>query len=510
MDTCKKIHALLEVKLDSLKTSLTSEHKKGFFNNHWRFGKKAKGLIAFVIVTVLLVSIFAFLPKANNQLDDGQQNTNGISDSPTDRPTDSPQDTPQVTNKPTNSPTNKPDLGSNIATYINNLATGIAEAISPKTLGILESAKTMNSSVWKEVAANAWHYFDLGIGVHPTTGLPGANDDYSAFTDWDLGSYIQAVIDAQKIGLIGTSGEWTSSGRLEKVVRFLETRELNSTTNYPYWFYQSNGYNYKVNSDKATSDVDVIDTGRLFVALNNLRLFNSSLAPRINNIVLYGQLYNRSNYAALVPSIKAESLVSNSIYFYFIASGFASFWPNELSNASTTILDNIFSSGNVSTPEGILLPRAAITCDPLLYSFFELNNTAPRIQTILNQVYFAHEAYYNSTGKYRAFSEGPSFSNQWLYEWVVLPDNRTWTVLNGNDQNMTSAPMIYNKVALSFLAIYNRTFAMNMSIYLEKNLPPSNNGFYEGVDESGTALDNGVYCNTNGLILAAALYGTRH
>ena len=234
------------------------------------------------------------------------------------------------------------------------------------------------------MAANAWHYFDPGIGVHPTTGLPGANDDYAAFTDWDLGSYIQAVIDAQKIG---SGGEWDSSRRLEKVVRFLETWELNSTTNYPYWFYQSNGYNYKVNSDKATGDVDVIDTGRLFVALNNLRQFNSSLTTRINYIV-----YNRSDYAALVPSIKAESQVPNSIYFYFIANGFASFWPNELSNASTTIIDNIYSSGNVIT-YNVSLPKAAITCDPLLYSFFELNNTAPRIRTLLNQVYFAHEAY---------------------------------------------------------------------------------------------------------------------
>ena len=49
-----------------------------------------------------------------------------------------------------------------------------------------------------------------------------------------------------------------------------------------------------------TETVDVVDTGRLFVALNNLRNFNSTLAQRINNIVLYGQNYNRSNYAAMV------------------------------------------------------------------------------------------------------------------------------------------------------------------------------------------------------------------
>ena len=59
--------------------------------------------------------------------------------------------------------------------------------------------------------------------------------------------------------------------------------------------------------------VDVVDTGRLFVALNNLINFNSSLQQRIDNIVLNG----RSNYAALVPSIESDSLTSTNIYSYY-------------------------------------------------------------------------------------------------------------------------------------------------------------------------------------------------
>ncbi len=501
LDNYKKIHALLEIKLNSLKTSLNSENKKGFFNNHWRFSKKAKGLIAFAIIIVILVSIFAFLPKANNQLDTEQQNTNDVSDSPTDTPTDSPQDTPQVTS----SPTNKPDLASQISISIGKWANEIAQEISPNTLGILESAKTLNSSVWKAVASNAWHYFDLGIGVIEKTGLPGSGDDFSAFTDWDLGVYIQAIMDANSTGLIGNDGAWGSSARLEKVVWFLEHRELNSTTNYPYWFYQAkDGSDYHANSDIAGGAVNVVDTGRLFVALDNLRAFNNSLAQRINDIVLHG----RSNYAILVPDIKADSLTSTSIYAYYIASGFASFWPNELSNAPNTILNNIFASGNVTTKEGVSLPKAELTGDPLFCSFFELRNNDPRILTLVNAFYLAHEAYYNSTGKYRAFSEGQSSSSDWVWEWVIMSDGKTW-VTQSNSQNTSVSPTIFTKIAFSFLATYNTTYAMNMSVYLEKNLPESNGGFYEGVDESGNLI-NAVGCNSNGLILEAALYGIRH
>ncbi len=239
----KKIRSLLCLRLVALEASLEAERKKGFFRqNRWRFSKKAKCLIVFAIITVMLVSIFAILPKLNNS-------------------------TPP---------------------------------------GLIESAQTINSTVWMQVAANAWQYFQPGVGVDSNTGLPyaGGATGFHYFTDWDLGVYIQAVIDANKTGLIGNDGAWGSSARLEKVVRFLETREVNATTGYPFWFYDATtGLDYHALSDLSTDTVDVVDTGRLFVALNNLRAFNSSLAPRINNIALNGQLYGRSNYTALVPSI---------------------------------------------------------------------------------------------------------------------------------------------------------------------------------------------------------------
>jgi hypothetical protein len=65
--------------------------------------------------------------------------------------------------------------------------------------------------------------------------------------------------------------------------------------------------------------------------------------------------------------------------------------------------------------------------------------------------------------------------------------------------------MIYTKVAVSFLALYNTTFAHNMSVYLENTLPDPVYGYCEGVDESGHILP-GFGGNTNSLILDAALY----
>jgi hypothetical protein len=495
----RRLHPLTAFKLFFSSSSLDNQPKRKIFGQKpLKLSMKVKSVLSIAIIVIMLVSVFAFLPKGNNAAPDVPQNS--------DVPIASPNATPQRTTNPTRGSNPLSD----IANAISGMSNAASQILNPRAPGVIESAQTMNSAVWQAVAANAWNYFQPGTGVDPNTGLPyGGSTDAPNFTDWDLGSYIQAVIDAQKIGVIGTGGAWNSSQRLETVVKFLETRDLNSTTHYPYWFYQAkDGKDYNASSDLASSPVDVVDTGRLFVALNNLRAYNSSLAIRINNIVLYGQNFNRSNYAVLVPGIYADSRSSTSIYAYLIANGFASFWPNDLYNAPSQILTNMLSSGNVTT-YGVSLPLASILGDPLLYSVFELNNNNSQLMAITRQVYLAHEAYYNATGKYRAFSEGGTLSSHWAYEWVVLPDNRTWTILDEKSSNYDISPIIYTKISLGFLAIYNTTYAHDMAVYLEQNLPDPTKGYCEGVDESGAQLI-GLGVNTNSLIIEAANYAIQN
>ena len=175
----KKICFLPLVWLISLEASLANAPKKGFFRlNHWRFSRKVKCLIAVAIVAILLISVFAFLPKQNFSRGN----------------------------------------------------------VSP---GLIESAQTINSAVWMKVAANAWAYFQPGVGVDVNTGLPYAGGTrFTGFTDWDLGCYIQAVIDAQKLGLIGNNSAWDFSARINDVLTFLKNRALNAE-GYPYQFYDA-------------------------------------------------------------------------------------------------------------------------------------------------------------------------------------------------------------------------------------------------------------------------------
>ena len=70
-------------------------------------------------------------------------------------------------------------------------------------------------------------------------------------------------------------------------------------------------------------------------------------------------------------------------------------------------------------------------------------------------------------------------------------------------------PVVYNKIAFSFLSLYNTTYARATVVYLEEKLPDPTNGYCDGADTSGSQVSL-VGSNTNGLILDAATYALQH
>ena len=62
---------------------------------------------------------------------------------------------------------------------------------------------------------------------------------------------------------------------------------------------------------------------------------------------------------------------------------------------------------------------------------------------------------------------------------------------------------------MSFLALYNTSFARNMTIYLEQSLPDSTSGYYAGADYNTVGNVNlvlSIDSNSNGMILSASRY----
>jgi len=370
---------------------------------------------------------------------------------------------------------------------------GFAEPFVPLTRG-QQNSLVADQSYWLSLANNAWNYYQPGVGVDSTTGLHGAGLGYPYFTDWDLGVYIQAIIDVTKMGILSTSGSWGADARFNKIFAFLESRQL-SSNGVPYTWYQS------ANGDPYGTDVqNAADAGALLVALNNLRVYRPDLAGTINSIV-----YNRTNYAPFEQAVAALTNSTN-LYDYYVASGFAGFWPSPFSTETNSILNNIVSAPTVSTYD-VALPISDLTCEPVLLSVFNLAPNA-LLNGVANQLYLAQEARYNATGKFCAFSEGNTGLDNpsYVYEWVVTHNGSTWTIDSDTGQeNVGISPIIYFKAAVGLLAMHDTSFTESMVSNVESKLPAPTSGYADGIDESGR-VDTSDIDKTNGMIIGAALY----
>ncbi len=375
---------------------------------------------------------------------------------------------------------------------------------------------TDSKAYWLNLATNAWQYYQPNNGVNSVTGLESnaVGSSSPQFTDWDLGTYVQAIVEADKLGLSNPQG-WDTSSRLNKVLTFLETRPL-MANGQPYaWYSAVTGQNVGIDAQVAW------DAGNLLVALKNVENYGptSYLTSRINNIVFGRAANNPTNYMTEAQTAAAVVGWGPDVYHYYLALGFGSFFdnyngwsgftPTNFTSEATTILNNIVSSQNISIglspPYDMLkLPKADILCEPLLLAIFGSQQPNPALLSFSRQVYLAQEARYYATGKFTAFSEGGAIG-QYVYEWIVFSNGATWEVQDPSYNVLSISPVVYLKVAVSFLALYDTPYSQNMVSYLIPKLPALANGYVCGADENGVVVYD-IEDKTNSLIISAARY----
>ncbi len=352
---------------------------------------------------------------------------------------------------------------------------------------------------WKTVAQNAWQYFRPGVAVNPDNGLHNAHRYYTGFTDWDLGSYVLAAVDMARLGLLSNDGAWGFDDRISKILTFLENRPLTSSR-VPYtWYSSTDGENLYGDTQYA------VDAAFLLMALKNVADYRPTFASRINTIVNVRTTYEPLKQ--VVDDLGSSGRPLN-VYDYFTTAGFAEFWPERFSSKANIMLSDIINAPVVNY-EGVALPKAKILCEPLLLSIFGLSHNAD-LMNLTRQVYLAHEARYNDTGKYVAFSEGnpEGIVPSYVWEWVVLPDGRTWITQSDEFTDITMTPAVFLKTAIGLASIYSTPFTQNMVNWLEPALNTAA-GYFEGKRESGQTMPI-ISDKTNGMIINAARYAVEN
>ena len=339
------------------------------------------------------------------------------------------------------------------------------------------------ATTWKEWASIAWRYFQSGVGVDSYTGLHYATTIYHIFTDWDLGTYIMAILDAEKIGLIPSNGTWGADYRLNKIFDFLENRPLRSDGE-AYWAYDAA-------TGKETGGVTLpSDAGNLLLALDQVRTAHPEYASRIASVL------QRQNFTGLA----SDSYFSNNdFYVQYSAGGFQAFGiaVPQLWNLSN------MEKGQFVDVYGESIPKTWVTAEPLVLSLLE-GKPNQIFEEVSYKVFKAQEKRYEDTGVLTAFSEGmyPT-GNNYVYEWIVTGSGETWKSYYYQPWIEVDDPAIFTKIAFAYYALYPSDYSKKLIDYVSSL--ETQQGFYEGYLESGGVIGF-LSDKTNGMILQAARY----
>jgi hypothetical protein len=366
--------------------------------------------------------------------------------------------------------------------------------------------ETYSASDWLNWAHTAWEYYQPGVNVNPTTGLHRATASWPCFTDWDIGSYIYAIIFARRLNLIsdGTgSGDWQFADRINKILAFLQNRPLSGSRAYMAYDWSTG----TACSDTGSALSDTADQGRMLAALHALIVFSPSYSSQVASI------YARSQPAYVVLSTQ----LGTDYYDYLIAEGYAAFGYDE--TRVFNAIDNY--NGPYITLYGQQLPQMKTTAEPLNHVILEaeyaVHPPSPTFLDFARRVSLAQSQRFSSTGLLTAWTEGSYRNPDYVYEWIIVNTGswQTWILADATASTIYNAqPIAYTKVAFSYLAFYGENSYTLALVNAVKSLTNPTNGFGEGTFEDGKSAitlwgsDTGSFYTdkTNYFVLAAAVY----
>jgi len=375
-------------------------------------------------------------------------------------------------------------------------STSLATTFTEGGVSSLEtlSTSTTRLNAWRGWAEAAWRYYQPGVGLSSKTMLHYATLNWFEFTDWDLASYIHALLDAEELGLI--KGAPTFQERVDRVIRFLVDREL-TPEGLPYWaYFADTGL-----PDKGRGATNPSDTGRLLIALSRLKERRPDLADEIDFIV-----YRKCDYGKLL-----NTSWGSGFYRYYEAQGFKAFGFDRYSSVSESLREmEKLSKGRFIELYGEELPLTWVTSEPILHGILELELNE-LFREYADRVYRVQERRYEEDGRLTAFSEGAY--EGYVYQWIVRGDTgETWTVTRireGRVETLNITPVVFTKVAFALHAIYSTQYTRFLVNELLNAQVQTDKGFLEGVTEDGEPIPY-LTDKTNAMVINAARYALHH
>lgn len=363
-----------------------------------------------------------------------------------------------------------------------------------------------------EWAKIAWRYFENNID--PASGLANATNDYKSTTMWDTGSFLLAVISAQKIGLIDKK---TFDRIIEKALSSLAKLPLfdGKLPNKAYNTKTLSMVDYNNHATDKGLGWSALDIARLFIPLTLLKRKYPKHTEAVDRVIsgwriesmlkegrLYGAVLGEDGKIVITQEgrIGYEEYAAKAL----IAAGYDAFqaWrTDDYIEFQTVEAIRVPSDSRTVSTHGA---QVYTTSEPYILDGLEFGFDT-RSRAFSEQIYFAQEERYNNTGIMTAVSEGhvnrkPSF----VYS-TISGNGNAWAVLTDKGERRDELRFLSTKTVFAYDAIYGTTYTKKMLDFaFALNTPKG--GWLEGYYELTKDVNDVETANTNAIILESVAF----
>ncbi len=359
-------------------------------------------------------------------------------------------------------------------------------------------------------AAIAWRYFKNNI--NPDTGLVASVDGYPSTTMWETGALIDAVVSADRLGLIKST---EAEALLAQTVGTLAKLPLTPSglPNKAYDIRSLAMVTYKNEPTQTGTGWSAIDMGRLLASLYVAERAYPSLSEPI------GRLLSGWSLSRLVTNgeLTGGNIVDGAVvehqegrigYEQYAAKAMMAHLLD--ANAALNLSDDLTGHevSGVIVPGDNRLNRnrvpAFTTSEPYLLDGLQFGFDA-RSHLFASQVFRAQEQRFVQTGIPTAVSEGHITVAPFFAYSTVWGGGHSWAVLTSDGKRMDSRRVLSTKAAFAWDALFDTSYS-NALVAKVAHLVKPERGWMEGQYERDGTPDTAITANTNAMVLSSIAY----
>lgn len=358
-----------------------------------------------------------------------------------------------------------------------------------------------------DYARIAWTYFENNL--NPETGLANSVQNYPSTTMWETGSYLVAILSAERLGLIDRAA---ASDRIDQVVASLGKIRLfdDSLPNKAYNAKTLELVDYANKPTQLGLGWSALDIARIIAAFGLVERNHPDQAPeiealldgwRLDRLVKDGELMGMN----IVDGKQRENQEGRVGYEQYAAKALMMF-GFDASRAyevrSDLMVKDVYGE---PIPVDTRLHRAStpafVVSEPYLFDGLEFGFDSRSLR-FATAVYKAQEARFADTGKLTAVTESHLSEKPYFAYATVWGGGAPWAVMTFQGERIDSMRTVATKAAFGWDALFGTEYTAKLVAAIADTAVPGK-GWPEGIYEETGEVNTSTTANTNAVVLAS-------